>query len=122
MSLNRPTAAELLEAIAEFLARDVTPQVDAATQFQLRVASNVIAILSRELAQRPAADAAEHANLVALLGETGSAETLNARLVERIRAGHFDAPDAERRLLRHLRATTTDKLAIDNPRWAGGGA
>jgi hypothetical protein len=120
MSLNRPTAAELLDALKEFLSRDVAPQVDAATQFQLRVASNVIAIVERELAQRPAADAAELDSLQALLGAPGSLENLNTRLVESIRKGDFDAPDAEQRLLAHLRVATAAKLAIDNPKWAAG--
>ena len=119
MSLNRPTAAELITALREFLERDVAPQVSDATRFHLRVAGNVLGLLEREMAERPAADAHEIEGLRALLAREGALEELNAVLVERIRVGEFDEPAARRRLLAHLRGTTDAKLAIDNPKYAG---
>ena len=122
MALNRPTGGELLAAVREMLEKEVAPQVSSATQFQLRIAGNVLAIVERELAQHAVADEAEVARLQALLGEgdvSGAADlpSLNRSLVERIRAGAFDAPKAKRRLLAHLQAMTAAKLAIDNPRY-----
>jgi aminoglycoside phosphotransferase (APT) family kinase protein len=48
---GRPTARELLEAVAEFLDRDVVTSVDPAVAYQGRVAANVLRIVDRELAQ-----------------------------------------------------------------------
>ena len=122
MALNRPSAAELLAALREFLDKDVAPQVSGATQFHLRVAGNVLAIVERELAQKAPADAAETARLRTMLGDddSGAADltSLNQLLVERIRSGAFDSPPGQRLMLAHLRATTSDKLAIDNPKYA----
>ena len=122
MALNRPSAAELLAALREFLDKDVASQVSGATQFHLRVAANVLAIVERELAQKAPADAAETARLRTLLGDDDNSDadlaTLNRLLVERIRSGAFDRPPEQRLLLAHLRATTSDKLAIDNPKYA----
>jgi Domain of unknown function (DUF6285) len=126
MALNRPDGAELLAAVRAFLEKTVSPQVDAGTQFHLRIANNVLAIVERELAQRGPADAAEMAGLRDVLGAATGAATgegdadlaaLNRLLVERIRAGNFDGPETQRVLLRHLKTTTAAKLAIDNPRY-----
>jgi hypothetical protein len=118
MALNRPTASELFAALREFLDRDVSPQVNDATRFHLRVAGNVLAMLEREMAQKPAADARELEALRALTGSDGTLGELNAALAERIRSGGFDEAMARRHLLAHLRATTDAKLAIDNPKYA----
>jgi hypothetical protein len=48
---DRPTAAELVEAVAEFLAEEVLPAVgDHRLKFRTLVALNALAIASRELA------------------------------------------------------------------------
>ena len=121
MALNRPTGAELIAAVRAFLETEVAGQVTGATQFNLRIAGNVLAIVERELAQRAPADAAETARLVALLapdaGPGDDLVSLNRHLSAAIRAGRFDAPAAQRTLRDHLRATTAAKLAIDNPRY-----
>ena len=120
MALNRPTGAELLAALREFLEKTVAPQVDGATQFNLRIANNALGIVERELAQRGPAEAAEIAGLRELLGTAGDGadlRVLNQALVESIRAGAFDTPEAQPTLLAHLKATTAAKLAIDNPRY-----
>jgi Domain of unknown function (DUF6285) len=121
VALNRPTGGELLAALREFLEKTVAPQVDPATQFNLRIANNVLGVVERELAQKGPADVAEVASLTALLGGSFRDEdldTLNHALVEKIRCGAFDAPAAQRALLAHLKTTTAAKLAIDNPRYA----
>jgi hypothetical protein len=118
MAINRPDAAELLAVLRTFLEREVAPQVAGSTQFHLRVAGNVLGIVAREIAQRPAADAAEAAGLARLLGHGGPIEGLNSELVSKIRAGAFDGAEARRALLDHLKLVTAAKLSIDNPRYA----
>lgn len=50
---GRPTARELLEAVRGFLTEDVMPQTSGRVSFHARVASNMLAIVERELAQVP---------------------------------------------------------------------
>jgi len=111
-----PTAAELVEAVREFLDADIFPSVEGRKRFHTRVASNVLAIVERELLQGAAADARESEGLAALMPDaSGTLAERNAELAERIRAGTLAASREE--LVAHLRATTRDKLAIANPRY-----
>jgi Domain of unknown function (DUF6285) len=118
MAQDRPTAAELLAAIADFLREEATPALDKAEPrlgFQMRVAANALAILEREARLGPAADAREHARLARLLGRHGSLADLTRELARLLRAGKRDERDAA--LMEHLEATVADKIAIANPKW-----
>jgi len=118
MAQDRPTASELLAAIADFLREEATPALDRVEPrlgFQMRVVVNSLAILERESRRGPAADAREHARLVALLGHDGSLPELTRELARQLRAGERDERDAA--LMAHLEATVADKIAIANPKW-----
>lgn len=118
MAQDRPTASELLAAIADFLREEVTPaldRVDPRLGFQTRVAVNSLAILEREARLGPAADAREHERLTRLLRRDGTLAELNRELARQLRAGECDERDAQ--LMAHLDATTADKIAIANPKW-----
>ena len=118
MAQDRPTASELLLAIADLLREEVTPVLDEAEPrlgFQMRVAANSLAILEREARLGPAADAREHERLATLLGRQGTLEELNRELARQLRAGQRDERDGT--LMAHLEATIADKIAIANPKW-----
>src|SRR5262245_16494690 len=118
MAQDRPTAAELLSAIADLLREEVTPVLDKAEPrlgFQMRVAVNSLTILEREARLGPAADAREHERLAKLLGRAGTLDELNRELSRQLRTGARDERDAA--LMAHLEATIADKIAIANPRW-----
>ena len=118
MAQDRPTAAELLAAIGDFLREEATPALDKAEPrlgFQMRVAANALAILEREARLGPAADAREQARLAKLLGRDGSLVELNRALARQLREGTRDERDAP--LMKHLEATVADKIAIANPKW-----
>lgn len=112
---DRPTAAELLEAVSEFLERDVMA-LPGRVGFHGRVARNVVDIVRRELEQSPAADAAEREGLARLLGDDcpDDLRQANARLAALIRSGALE--DRRDEVLDRLRRTTADKLRIANPR------
>ena len=115
---DRPSASELLAAIADFLREEATPALDKAEPrlgFQMRVAVNSLAILEREVRLGPAADARELERLTQLLGHGGSLEDLNRDLARQLRAGQRDETDTA--LIAHLDATIADKIAIANPKW-----
>ncbi|MGD9879630.1 DUF6285 domain-containing protein [Reyranella sp.] len=118
MAQDRPTAAELLAAVADFLREEATPALDRAEPrlgFQMRVAANSLAILEREARLGGAADAREHARLRTLLQRDGALEDLNRELARQLRTGERDERDTE--LMAHLEATIADKIAIANPKW-----
>ena len=46
---DAPTAAELIEAVREFLETDVMAATDGRVQFHVRVAARVLAMVEREL-------------------------------------------------------------------------
>ena len=118
MAQDRPTASELLAAIADFLREEATPVVDRSDPrlgFQMRVAVNSLAILEREARLGPAADAHEHERLTGLLGRDGTLDELNRELARQLRTGARDEHDAA--LMAHLEATIADKIAIANPKW-----
>lgn len=118
MAQDRPTAAELLTAIADFLREEATPALDRTEPrlgFQMRVAVNSLAILEREVRLGPAADAREHERLVALLGHDAPLEELNRELARQLRTGERDESDTA--LMAHLEATIADKIGIANPKW-----
>ncbi|MBV8409639.1 MAG: hypothetical protein JOY64_18575 [Alphaproteobacteria bacterium] len=118
MPQDRPSAAELLAAIADFLREEAIPALDRSEPrlgFQMRVAVNSLAILEREARLGPEADRREHERLQTLLSRDGTLGELNRALAQELRTGQRDERDAA--LMAHLDATIADKIAIANPKW-----
>ena len=113
---EQPAATELIDAVAEFIARDVAPTLTGRLAFHARVAVNVLAIVKRELELGPAADRADAARLAALLGRDGDPAALTEELCRRIETGEIAADDPA--LIDHLWATTLATLAVDQPNYA----
>jgi aminoglycoside phosphotransferase (APT) family kinase protein len=110
---DRPTAAELLEAVREFLERDVMPAVEGRVSFHTRVAVNALGMLEREARFGPELDAEEHDRLARLLGHDGSVGDLTRELAAAIRSGALD--DRRDEVVEALRASVAAKLAVANP-------
>jgi len=113
---DRPTAAELVVAVREYLEHDVMPGTEGRLSFHARVAANVLGMVERELTDGAALDAAEHAGLVALLGHDGTIPDLTRELAHRIRDGSLD--DRRAAVADHVRASVGRKLAVANPTYA----
>src|ERR1700687_3360056 len=127
---DRPTIAELLEAVRHFLEADAMPVLDGPQKFHARVAANVLAIVSRELRGQDAQVRAEWSRLDALLasvealpGESAERRrrlrTRTEALCERIRGGDAAAGPWRAAVLAHVRQTVIDKLAVANPKYLG---
>jgi hypothetical protein len=123
---DRPTAPELLDALAELLFADVREWVPRERRFQILVAANLCAVVARELRAGEKPAAADAQLFRSLLGEEAGdpapgeaeAEARDAaeRLATRIRAGELDG-DLEGvagRLGDHVRR----KLDIARPGYA----
>ena len=67
---DRPTAAELLEAVRSFVQDDVVAALDGPLKYHARVAANVLAIVARELECEDRHLSGEWERLGALLGDT----------------------------------------------------
>jgi hypothetical protein len=102
---GRPTAAELVAAVADFLANDVRSSTDGQVNFHARVAANVLRIVERELTDESATE------VTARLAELGFAD--EAQLALAIRAGQLD--DRAGDVLPTLRAVVRHRLAVAHP-------
>lgn len=129
---DRPTVLELLEAVREFLERDVVPALsDPRLRYHALIAVNVLRIAEREVPGHDARLRAELAALEDLLGrrpETAPGDPARladrveqaARdLCERIRRGEADQGAWRDRVLAHVRAAVEERLRINNPRALG---
>ncbi len=102
-----PDARELVEAVRDYLADELGPRAEGRDRWMVRIAANALTIAAREIETGPA-DAAAHAERLALFGVTSDAE-----LAAQVRRGEFDAGASDVALA--LWATTLDKIAVANP-------
>jgi hypothetical protein len=106
---GRPTAAELIEAVREYVERAVMERSDGGTRFDAMVARNALAIVERELRIGPEL-AAAHARRLRHLGFDD-----DVALAAVIRAGELDDEDAWRPVATALAASARDQLLVANP-------
>ena len=104
---GRPTAAELVEAVREYLEDRVMPTSGGSAHFEARVARNALGIVERELMLGPEVSAAHEARL----RDLGVHD--DAALAASIRAGEFD--DDWEPVAAVLAASARDQLLVANP-------
>ncbi len=107
---DAPSAPQLVEAVREFLERDVLGATAGRVQFHTRVAINVLGMVQRELEAGPAMVAA-HRRRLADLGYKD-----DAALAAAIRHGEVD--DRLVQVTATVVAAVADKLAVANPDYA----
>ena len=105
---GRPTAAELVAAVADFLDNDVRAATEGQVNFHARVAANVLRIVERELVDESAGGVTD------ALGALGFSD--EAQLAAAIRAGELDDSAAD--VLPVLRALVRHRLAAAHPGYA----
>jgi len=113
---DEPTPIELTKAVADFLRKDIMPAMTGHNAFKLRVAINMLDLVTRQLTLEQDYDAAETARLANLLDVQGSLMELNRVLADKIAKGEVDLQTPG--LSEHLWQTTMDKLAVDQPNYA----
>lgn len=106
---GRPTAAELIAAVAEFLEADVRDATSGQVNFHARVAANALRIVERELGDTGASAAR------AALARQGFAD--EAGLAAAIRAGELDERDDRQvqEVTDCLRTLVRHRLAVAHP-------
>ncbi len=114
---DQPDAVELIEAVRDFIRDDVSPELKGRKLFLARVAANALDIVARQVALGPAQTERELKSLRKLLTtDEGSLESLNRELCARIRDKSLSLDNPT--LIEHLRSTTLDKLAVDQPKYS----
>jgi hypothetical protein len=106
---GRPTKAELVEAVREFLENEVMAATEGRVQFHARVAVNVLGMVQREIELGPAQAEAHRARLDAL----GFAD--ESELAAAIRRGDVD--DGYDEIKASVLDTVVDKLKVANPKY-----
>ena len=106
---GRPTAAELVTAVREFLEADVMAATEGRVQFHTRVSVNALRMVERELALGRA-QAETHAAAFARLGVVDEAALAHA-----IRDGSLD--DRRDEVVAAVRDAVRAKLEVANPRY-----
>lgn len=122
---NSPDATDLLAIARATLLDKLLPRLPEDLRYDALMIANALAIASREHAGGDDAAQSELARLRELFAErkkplAGTALVAalagyNQRLAAEIRAGRFDGKERTA-LLEHLAQTTTDELAVSNPR------
>jgi hypothetical protein len=103
---GRPTAAELVAAVAEFLETDVRESTTGQVNFHSRVAVNALRIVERELL----ADG-EAGGVAAALADVGCRD--EAQLAAAIRVGELDGLNGQ--VQSALRALVGRRLSVAHP-------
>lgn len=107
-----PDAAGLLEAVREFLERDLLTTTQGRVQFHTRVAINVLAMVEREIVASSGDSTRHSAGLVRF------SVTDEAALADAIRDGSLDERLDDVR--RFVTETVRAKLEVANPRYLEG--
>ncbi|WP_006245537.1 DUF6285 domain-containing protein [Mycolicibacterium tusciae] len=105
---GRPTAAELIAAVADFLDNEVREAIEGPVNFHARVASNVLRIVERELLDGSTAD------VTSALDGLGYGD--ENELAMAIRAGDLDDRGAD--VLAALRTIVRRRLDVAHPGYA----
>lgn len=106
---DRPTAAELIESVREWLEKDVLPSVEGRLTFHTRVAINSLDIVKRELDTQVETDSV-HQEMLKELAVDSTAE-----LSQQIRSGEFD--NSLLSLLNALAPAIENKVRVSNPKY-----
>lgn len=114
---DQPTLDELLGSVIDFLRETVVPEASPRTAFQARVAASALELVWRQIEFGAAGEEVEKQRLIGLLGSSAPLGNLNDQLADALAAGLLGP--ATSGLVDHLRATTLEKLAVDQPTYSG---
>ncbi|MDI7219864.1 DUF6285 domain-containing protein [Leptospira santarosai] len=126
---DKPTSADLLEAIQDFLMKEVLPQFKdkELLSYKTLVSWNMLGVVSREIRSGEEALDKELGRLVELLDKNSVfpstlnekkklAHDWNMELLDRIRKEKLSSENS--RYWNHIKETVKEKVEITNPRFA----
>jgi len=110
---GHPSAADLIDSVSNFLA-EIEAKLSGREAFHAKVAGNVLALVARELRQRP--ENVEARALARLLEHDASLGELRKEACVSLRERRLDADTPG--LLEALIEGTLARLAVDNPKFS----
>jgi hypothetical protein len=113
---DHPAALSILDTVIAHLRERAMPGLEGRALFEMRVTISALELVRRDFALSPASDAAELIRLKALLGQDGDLAALNEALCAAIGAGKMNEKTPG--LLEHMRQTSIEKLAVDQPNYS----
>lgn len=114
---DQPSPDELLGSVIDFLRETVVPEAQPRTAFLARVAASALELVWRQIEFGAAGEEVEKQRLLALLGGGDTLPELNNALADALAEGRLDIGSPG--VAEHLRATTLEKLSVDQPRYSG---
>ena len=111
---DRPDAAELLDAVAEYLFAELRPEVPHEQRFKVLVAANVCAVVAREIRAGDDPDREDLALFGDLLGkDVDDVHVAAGEVAHRLRSGELD--DRIQELAPRLEEHVRRKLEVARP-------
>ncbi|HIB74996.1 MAG TPA: hypothetical protein EYO56_03865 [Gammaproteobacteria bacterium] len=114
MIFDRPTSAELVEAVSEFLEKEIKTTLPNHLAFKTQIAINVLNIVKREQENKELLTKESKEILLTLLGNPEQAN-IN-QLAAQIASGKLDLED--KKLQKALIEITKKKISVDNPKYS----
>ena len=114
MIFDRPTSAELVEVVSEFLEKETKNKLPNHLAFKTQIAINVLNIVKRELTNEEVLTKESTKILMNLFKDSDEASIEN--LAKQIETGKIKLDNAE--LQEALIEITKKKISVDNPRYS----
>ncbi|HHZ84765.1 MAG TPA: hypothetical protein EYN84_02705 [Gammaproteobacteria bacterium] len=114
MIFDRPTSAELVEAVSEFLEKEIKTTLPNHLAFKTQIAINVLNIVKREQENKELLTKESKEILLTLLSNPEEAN-IN-QLAAQIASGKLDLED--KKLQKALIEITKKKISVDNPKYS----
>ncbi|HIN73447.1 MAG TPA: hypothetical protein EYM94_01515 [Gammaproteobacteria bacterium] len=114
MIFDRPTSAELVEAVSEFLEKEIKTTLPNHLAFKTQIAINVLNIVKREQENKELLTKESKEILLTLLSNPEQAN-IN-QLAAQIASGKLDLED--KKLQKALIEITKKKISVDNPKYS----
>ncbi len=116
MIFDRPTSAELVEVVSEFLEKKIKGNLPDHLAFKTQIAINVLNIVKRELQNEEVLTKESREILLTLFKDSDSDKANIEELAKQIKTGELKLENKE--LQEALIEITKKKISVDNPKYS----
>jgi hypothetical protein len=116
MIFDRPTSAELVEVVSEFLEKKIKSNLPDHLAFKTQIAINVLNIVKRELQNEEVLTKESREILLTLFKDSDSDKANIEELAKQIKTGELKLENKE--LQEALIEITKKKISVDNPKYS----
>ena len=116
MIFDRPTSAEMVEVVSEFLEKKIKSNLPDHLAFKTQIAINVLNIVKRELQNEEVLTKESREILLTLFKDSDSDKANIEELAKQIKTGELKLENKE--LQEALIEITKKKISVDNPKYS----